>query len=687
MRWMRISASLMSMLTLAAAARAEHIRLLPRPQQVRYGSGRFPVRGLSIRFASAPSAEDRFAAETLARFLSHRAEGPIPVSEERGSDRAIVLNRTGAADPLPLFGESPGPDSREAYQLDVTAQGAEIRATSSAGLFYAVQTLDQLVEGSTAQAVLPEVEIHDWPSLAYRGIMVDMSHGPLPTEEEVKRQLDFLSRWKANQYYFYNEASIALDGFPLLNSEGRFTKDQVRGIIAYGRERHIDVVPCLELYGHLHDLFRVERYADLAAVPHGSEFNPLKPPVRELLTNWLDQMAKLFPSPFVHVGMDETWELEKFAKSEAAGLTPGQVYLKQFKDVSSLVNQHGRHAMVWADIFAKHAETIAQVTPGTVLVPWSYGPESDYRHFLAPFAGTHLAQFIATGVTVWNQISPDFDLSFDNIDTFLATGRRYNIGGLINTIWTDDAQVLMRSAFPGIAYGAAAAWQTTPMDRAQFFSEYAPRVYPPAVAADVGPALQKLAEAETRLQNVLGRDTMHAFWDDALAAQNLKNSEAHRDDLRETRLAAEEAQERLDRARSLGGDPATLSSLLLAARMLDYAAMKNAYAAEMAEFWRQLGPRPKREDLGFLLFSEINAQNHSRIEDLIDAVPELRDSYRAAWLAGYTPYRLGTVLGKWDAEFQYWWSLQRRLNKFEAGFHDGDALPPFESFSVQRQGP
>ena len=684
MRWMRISVCLMSMLTLPVGSRAEHNRLLPRPQQVRYGSGRLPVRGLSIRFASAPSAEDRFAAETLARFLSDRAQAPTSISEDGRSERVIVLNRTGAVDPLPVFGESPGPDSREAYQLEVTAQGGEIRAKSSAGLFYGVQTLDQLVEGSADQAMLPEVEIHDWPSLAYRGIMVDMSHGPLPTEEEVKRQLDFLARWKANQYYFYNEASIALDGFPLLNPEGRFTKDQVRRIIACGRERHIDVVPCLELYGHLHDLFRVERYADLAAVSHGSEFNPLKPPVLDLLTNWLDQITRLFPSPFVHVGMDETWELERFAKSEAQGLTPGQVYLKQFKNVSSLVNQHGRHAMVWADIFAKHAETIAQVTPGTVLVPWSYGPESDYRHFLAPFAGTHLAQFIATGVTVWNQISPDFDLSFDNIDTFLATGRRYNIGGLINTIWTDDAQVLMRSAFPGIAYGAAAAWQTTPMDRAQFFSEYAPRVYPPAVAAEVAPALRKLAEAERRLQNVLGRDTMHAFWDDALAPERLKNSEAHRDGLRETRLAAEEAQERLDRALSLGGDPTTLSSLLLAARMLDYAAMKYAYAAEMAEFWRQLGPRPKREDLGFLLFSEINAQNHSRIEDLIDRVPELRDSYRAAWLAEYTPYRLGTVLGKWDAEFQYWWSLQRRLNKFESGFHDGDALPPFESFSAPK---
>jgi hexosaminidase len=73
--------------------------------------------------------------------------------------------------------------------------------------------------------------------LAYRGTMVDMSHGPLPTEAEIKRQLDFLARWKGNQYYLYGEAAIELDGYPLLNPEGRLTKDEVRRIIGYSRER------------------------------------------------------------------------------------------------------------------------------------------------------------------------------------------------------------------------------------------------------------------------------------------------------------------------------------------------------------------------------------------------------------------------------------------------------------------
>src|SRR5438067_5669355 len=57
-----------------------------------------------------------------------------------------------------------GPDSREAYAVNVTSEGAEIRANSSAGLFYGVQTLLQLVEGSGAEAAFPEAEIRDWPS-------------------------------------------------------------------------------------------------------------------------------------------------------------------------------------------------------------------------------------------------------------------------------------------------------------------------------------------------------------------------------------------------------------------------------------------------------------------------------------------------------------------------------------------
>ena len=173
----RLLIGLVAAVTLATAS--AHSPLLPRPQQVQYEIGTLPLRGLSIRFAAPPTAEDRFAAEQLASRLSAIGQMPIPIRKGRGSGNAILLNRTGAGAALPGDKESAGPDSREAYSIQVTPKGAEIRAASSAGLFYGVQTLVQMVEGSGPQAALPAAAIRDWPALAYRGFMMDLSHGQL----------------------------------------------------------------------------------------------------------------------------------------------------------------------------------------------------------------------------------------------------------------------------------------------------------------------------------------------------------------------------------------------------------------------------------------------------------------------------------------------------------------------------
>ena len=165
---MRLVSLVVLLSSLSLGASAEFNPLLPRPQEIHYGSGWLRVRGVRVHLPPGSTEEDRFAAQTLAQFLSDRAKGAMEISEGDASEPAIVLIRSGAVDPLPVPDERPGPESREAYWLKVTPRGAEIRAVSSAGLFYGVQTLCQLVEGSAEEAKLPEVEIHDWPALAYR---------------------------------------------------------------------------------------------------------------------------------------------------------------------------------------------------------------------------------------------------------------------------------------------------------------------------------------------------------------------------------------------------------------------------------------------------------------------------------------------------------------------------------------
>ncbi len=665
---------------LLPAQAAEHGPLMPRPQHIQYGPGKVLIRGLSIRLAKESTAEDRFAANTLSGCLSERAGTTVPVSEISGAGRALALMRTGPVGALPAPGEQSGPESREAYRIRIAANGIELRAVSTAGLFYGAQTLCQLAEGSEAQAALPEVEIHDWPALPYRGVMIDTSHGPLPTEAEVKRQLDFLARWKNNQYYLYSEASVALDGFPILSPDAQFSQNAIHRIVAYARERHIDVVPCLELYGHLHDLFRVERYADLAILPHGREFDPRNPQVASLLTSWVEQLTELFPSQFFHIGFDETREAPVVAGSDRT--LPASLYMEQFRLVSDLVRQRSRTLLVWSDMFSHYPDLIPQIPKGTIIVPWGYD-RTVYQPYWKPFADSPLTRFVATGVSIWDQVAPNFDRSFDNIDNFLAVGRQHGISGLINTLWTDDIAVLLRPAFPGMAYGAAAAWQTDPVNRDTFFPEYAQIMYGPSAASEVAPALLAMSRSELELARAVGgedEETSPRFWDDPLTPAHLARAAAQGKHFQQTRLLAEEAIGHFSKAMQLGGDPSTLADLLLEARLLDYAGMKNIYAAEIAGFWRELGSHPDPDKLSFYL-GEISSHDHSRIQDLMDYSGDLQLSYRAAWLDSYTPYRLGTVMGKWKSEFEYWWKLQRRFHDLDSAFHKGDALPPLESIS------
>src|SRR6185312_1578539 len=113
--------------------------LLPQPQQVRYEGGSIPISGLTIAYASPPSAEDRFAGEQLARGLKEKTGLTIPIIDSSaGAARHIVLARTGAPDPLPGANEKAGPDSREAYRLGIDGSGVQISGRSSAAVYYGI---------------------------------------------------------------------------------------------------------------------------------------------------------------------------------------------------------------------------------------------------------------------------------------------------------------------------------------------------------------------------------------------------------------------------------------------------------------------------------------------------------------------------------------------------------------------
>jgi len=606
---------------------AQPPELLPQPQQVRYEGGSIPISGLMIAYVSPPSPEDRFAGEELARGLKEKTGLTIQITDSSsGAARLIVLTRTGAPDPLPGSNEKAGPDSREAYRLTIDGNGVQIAGRSSAAVYYGVETLLQLVDGTASAASFPRVRIADWPTLAYRATLVDVgSEGPMCTVEQVKKQIDLLARFKANQYFFYSEANIELDGYPLLNPDARFSKDQVREIISYARQRHIDVVPAVELYGHLHDLFRIERYSDLADFPHGGEFNPENPKTSSLLEDWIGQIADLFPSPFVDIGFDETFAIEKAADRAGPGVTPVKLFIRQLNGVANLFRKRGKQVMAYGDIMVKFPDIISQLPPGLIALAWYYDPGHDpeYKRWLDPLVAHHVPHMVVPGVSSWSEIAPDFDMTFANVDTWLTAGRKSGALGMVNTVWTDDGQVLLQMSWPGFAYGVAAAWQTAPMQRANFFPAFAHVFYSSPGAADVAGALGELNQAEQKLQAVFGQQTMSKVWTDPFAPGVVDELRKHHEDLRECRLHAENAEESLYRARSKGLWTEDLPSLLVGARLLDYAGMKYLYAIEIADNWATLPQQPTKQQLADVLSQGIAFQTHSRTSDLMATILQL----------------------------------------------------------------
>ncbi|MEJ7767259.1 MAG: beta-N-acetylhexosaminidase [Chitinophagaceae bacterium] len=656
--------------------------ILPQPQKLTYKPGKLVIRGLSVGFAAKPGVEDRFAASELSRILSKAATTNIPVKESPLSVRSIIFKRTGAADPLPVPGEKSGPGSREAYTIQVTSQNMTITSRSSAGLFYAVQTIRQLIEGAGSHAAIPAVEIEDWPSMAYRGLMMDMSHMQLPKVEEIKKQLDFLAIWKTNQYYFYSEGSIELKGYPLLMAEARYTQAQVKDIIAYAKERHIDVVPNMELYGHLNDLFRLEQYADMSVTTHGAEFKPADPRVKPLVDDWITQISNLFPSPFFHIGFDETWVIEIEAKR--TNRPAEQLYLEMLNQTTSSVEKQGKKALVWADMLQKYHAIIPNISRNIIAVPWHYFPkkEEEYDVLLSPFPKVGVDIIVQSALINWKDLTPSFDISFENVDLLIKAGRKHNTIGFINSAWTDDPQTLTRLGFPDFAYGSVAAWQTVPMDRDNFFKNYSHALYSTTLAAEVAKAHEAMLTAAIFIRGALGRTNL-PFWENPFTAKAEKAIKANVENLRKGRLASQQAQIHIREAMKSGVDSGTLFTMLVGAKELDLLALKYLYAGEISSFYNEFKDGKERNtgnDRDFSrLMSEIVADYHSKAFYMMSDIKELKEMFRKAYLNEYEPFRLGIAMGKFDQEFSFWLRLQRRLWTARQHYFEKGTLPRFES--------
>eukprot|EP00928_Gymnodinium_smaydae_P064122 TRINITY_DN47538_c0_g1_i1.p1 TRINITY_DN47538_c0_g1~~TRINITY_DN47538_c0_g1_i1.p1 ORF type:complete len:603 (-),score=156.23 TRINITY_DN47538_c0_g1_i1:94-1902(-) len=228
--------------------------------------------------------------------------------------------------------------SPESYRLEVAHDGVNISAPGPAGLFYAVQTFKQL-SSDASQRSIPALVIEDAPRFEWRGLHLDVSRHFFGADK-VKRLLETMAAFKLNRFHWHLTDDqgwrLPIQKYPLLTSlgasgnisQGAYTADEIKDVVAFARARHIEVIPEIDIPGH--SVAAIAAYPDLgntddwlfqAPKQPSSDFGvhqfTLAPSNAsfEFLDHVFETVSELFPGSFVHVGGDEA-PTEQWSRSD-----------------------------------------------------------------------------------------------------------------------------------------------------------------------------------------------------------------------------------------------------------------------------------------------------------------------------------------------------------------------------------
>jgi hexosaminidase len=342
--------------------------LMPLPAKVQFATGSLKVDA-SFSVALSGYTEPRLerAARRFLHQLSRQTAIPLSQNPVEPSKATLVIRTDHASKPRQELGED------ESYTLEVTTTGAKLAAPTPLGALHGLQTLLQLVEVSPDGFAAPDVTIQDKPRFPWRGLMIDSGRHFIPLDV-LKRNLDGMEAVKMNVFHWHLSENqgfrVESKKFPKLHEKGSdglyYTQEEIGELLGYARDRGIRVVPEFDLPGHSTAWF--VGHAELASAPGPYEierrwgiFDPAFDPTNEktykFLDQFIDEMAKLFPDPFFHVGGDEVngkqWDanpkIQEFMR--AHGIKNNQALQAYFnKRLQAIVSKHGKSMVGWDEV-------------------------------------------------------------------------------------------------------------------------------------------------------------------------------------------------------------------------------------------------------------------------------------------------------------------------------------------------
>ncbi len=370
------------------------LNLIPYPQKIEFSQGEFILPEKIILDENLSKSEREYYSKYFGKFFT------LTYGKK---EKMQLISAMFPSSVVPLSEEQ----KKEKYAIEISPANIVIRSYTDQGHFLALQTLIQIFEQYKDSKKIPAMKIEDQPKFAWRGMHLDVCRHFF-TVDEVKQYIDYLAMYKLNTFHWHLTDDqgwrIEIKKYPKLTQIGSkrkesmigayadntfdgkpygpyfYTQDQIKEVVKYAQEKHITVVPEIEMPGHA--LAALSAYPELACTKGPFEaatkwgvFDDVFCPKDETFTfleNVLDEVIQLFPSQYIHIGGDECpktrWKecahcqelIKKNNLKDEHGL---QSYFIQ--RIEKYVNSKGRKIIGWDEILE------GGLAPNAAVMSWT----------------------------------------------------------------------------------------------------------------------------------------------------------------------------------------------------------------------------------------------------------------------------------------------------------------------------
>jgi hexosaminidase len=487
------------------------LSIIPEPVHARWQPGHFTLNNQS-RILLGNHDSLSFEAHYLAGFIRSHSGFDLKIVPLNGIDeidRDIILRL------------SPGiTDSDEGYQLKVNRHTISILANTPTGIFYGIQSLLQVFPasfyakaGELKKVDIPQCYVKDAPRFGYRGMHLDVSRHFFPPAD-VKKYIDMLAMYKFNTFHWHLTDDqgwrIEIKHYPRLTEVGAwrdstligrygrkpvrydkkryggfYTQDEVRNIVQYAQQRHITIIPEIEMPGH--SSAALAAYPELACnkgpfhvATTWGVFRDIYCPKENtfhFIENVLSEVMALFPSKYIHIGGDEVpkarWKSSRFCQQlmKKEGLKDEEALQSWFiRRIEQFLNAHGRKLIGWDEILQ------GGLSPNATVMSWRgikggiAAAQNGHDAIMTP--GTHCyfdhyqadRQFQPLAIGGFTTLKKVY--SYEPVPEELNAKEAQHILGAQGNVWTEyisDFKQVQYMTLPRMAALAEVVW--TPASR------------------------------------------------------------------------------------------------------------------------------------------------------------------------------------------------------------------------------